>query len=253
MAINSAASLVTRMRVKRELSMTSFAELVGVPASTITRIEAGVVDPTYSMLQKIAGGAGFTLHGNLADTGSDAPYAAALDRIANATPSETGRLVKKLAQTATLSPVTKRPGARILALETTLGEFIRNLSNRGANPVISSLEAVARDPNAQRSFVPVVYVDRPEDLGDLPGMSPAAKASVVLLPITENVRRFTTLVDGFTMVAPEWGMLDALASPGRQADVARELLPAFAARISDAVTAANRDHLGKLGTDPEIS
>jgi hypothetical protein len=116
-----------------------------------------------------------------------------------------------------------------LVLETTLGEFIQNLSDRGANPVISSLEAVARDSNSSRSFVPIVYVDRPEDFSNLPGMSPTAKASVVLLPITENVRRFTTVVDGVSMVAPEWGMLDALAAPGRQADVARELLPTFAA------------------------
>lgn len=217
--------------------MTSFAGLVGVPVSTITRVEAGVVDPTFSMLQKIAAGAGFTLEGNLTDTGSDAPYAAAIDRIAGAAPAEKRRLVKKLAQVATLSPVTKRPGARILTLEETLGGFIRNLSDRGANPVISSLEAVAGDPNSIRSFVPILYVDRPEDFNELPAMSPTSTASIVLLPMTENVRRFTTIVDGFTMVTAEWGMLDALASPGRQADVARELLPAFAARISDAAAA----------------
>jgi transcriptional regulator with XRE-family HTH domain len=113
MAINLAASLVTRMRIKRGLSMTSFAEIAGVPASTITRIEASVVDPTYSMQQKIAGGAGFTLQGNLADTASDAPETATIDRIAQATSFEKRRLVKKLAKAAPLSPAGKRPEARI--------------------------------------------------------------------------------------------------------------------------------------------
>lgn len=228
----SAASIVTRMRLKRELSKTAFAQLVGVPASTITRIEAGIVDPTYSMLQKIASGAGFTLSGTLADVGSDAPYAAAVERIQNASSVERRRLVKKLAQTATLAPATKRPGVRIFALDRPIGDFVRYLEERGANPAVSSLEAVAEDMTSTHSFTPVVYVERPEDLDDLPLMSPTARSSVIVLPITENVRRFTRWVDGTAMLVPEWGMLDALASPGRQADVARSFLPQLAARAS---------------------
>lgn len=220
------------MRLKRELSKTAFAQLVGVPASTITRIESGTVDPTYSMLQKIASGAGFTLSETLSDVGSDAPYAVVIERIQNASSVERRRLVKKLAQTATLAPVTKRPGVRVFALDRPIGEFVRYLAERGANPTVSSLEAVAGDISSTRSFIPVVYVERTEDLDDLPPMSPTARASVIVLPITENVRKFTRLVDGTAMLRPEWGMLDALASPGRQADVARSFLPQFAARIN---------------------
>ena len=220
------------MRLKRALSKTAFAQLVGVPASTITRIESGIVDPTYSMLQKIASGAGFTLSGTLSDMGSDAPYAAAVERIQNASSVERRRLVKKLAQTATLAPVTKRPGARVFALDRPVGDFVRYLAERGANPTVSSLEAVADDISSTRSFTPVVYVDRPEDLDDLPLMSPTARASVIVLPITENVRRFTRWVNGTAMLEPEWGMLDALASPGRQADVARSFLPQLAGRVN---------------------
>jgi transcriptional regulator with XRE-family HTH domain len=219
------------MRLKRELSKTAFAQLVGVPASTITRIESGIVDPTYSMLQKIASGAGFTLSGTLSDVGSDAPYAAAVERIQNASNVERRRLVKKLAQTATLAPVTKRPGVRIFALDRPIGDFVRYLEERGANPTVSSLEAVADDIASTRSFTPVVYVERPEDL-DLAPMSPTARSSVIVLPITENVRKFTRWVNGTAMLAPEWGMLDALASPGRQADVARTFLPQLAARVT---------------------
>ena len=169
------------MRLKRELSKTALAHLVGVPASTITRIESGIVDPTYSMLQKIASGAGFILSGTLADVGSDSPYVAVLERVQNASSVEKRRLVKKLAQTATLAPATKRPGVSIFALDRSIGDFIRFLEERGANPVVSSLEAeavavavavaVAEDMTSTRSFTPVVYVDRPEDLDDLPATS----------------------------------------------------------------------------------
>lgn len=233
MITTSAASLVTRMRLKRQLSKTAFSQLVGVPASTITRIESGIVDPTYSMLQKIASGAGFTLSETLSDVGSDEPYAVAVDRIQKASSVvDRRRFVKKLAQTAMLSPVTKRPGVRVFALDRPVGEFVRYLAERGANPTVSSLEAVADDISSTRSFSPVVYVERPEDLDDLPPMSPTARASVIVLPITENVRKFTRWVNGTAMLAPEWGMLDALASPGRQADVAQSFLPQLAGRVN---------------------
>lgn len=232
MITTSAASIVTRMRLKRELSKSAFAQLVGVPASTITRIEAGVVDPTYSMLQRIASGAGFTLSGTLSDVGSDAPYAAAVERIQNASIIDKRRLVKKLAQTATLAPVTTRPGVRIFSLNQPIGDFVRYLADRGVNPTVSSLEAVVDDIASTLSFTPVVYVERPGDLDDLPPMSPTARSSVIVLPITENVLRFTRWVNGTAMLAPEWGMLDALASPGRQADVARTFLPQLAVRVA---------------------
>ncbi len=228
MVTPTAASIVTRMRLKRQLSKTAFAELIGLPASTITRIESGLVEPTYAMLQRIASGAGFQLTETLSDSGSDVPYAVALDRIQNATGAERRRLLGKLAQTANLAPVAKRPGVRIFALDSPLAEFIRQLEEQGANPVVSSLEAVSGDVTQTSSFTPVVYVDNPEKLTDLPTMSPSAKASVVVLPSTECARRFMRKVKGTAMLSPEWGMLDALASPGRQADVALSFLPAFA-------------------------
>ena len=73
-----------------------------------------------------------------------------------------------------------------------------------------------------------MYVDNPEKLTDLPAMSPSARASVVVLPSTESARKFMRKVKGTAMLSAEWGMLDALASPGRQADVALSFLPAFA-------------------------
>nr|UIK89021.1 helix-turn-helix transcriptional regulator [Arthrobacter polaris] len=131
MVTPTAASIVSRMRLKRQLSKTAFAELIGLPASTITRIESGAVEPTYAMLQRIALGAGFQLTETLSDSGSDLPYAVALDRIQNATGAERRRLLGKLAQTANLAPVTKRPGARFFALDSSLAEFVQRLEEQG--------------------------------------------------------------------------------------------------------------------------
>ncbi|GAA1874381.1 hypothetical protein GCM10009715_21360 [Paeniglutamicibacter psychrophenolicus] len=216
------------MRLKRQLSKTAFAELIGLPASTITRIESGVVEPTYAMLQRIASGAGFRLSETLTESGSDLPYAAALERIRNSTEDERPRLIGKLAQTANLAPVAKRRGARLFALESSLEEFLQRLTDQGTNPVVSSLEAVSGDISQTSSFTPVVYVDNPEEITDLPDMTPSAKAGVVVLPSTDSTKRYVRHVQGTAMLSPEWGMLDALASPGRQADVALSLLPAFA-------------------------
>lgn len=190
MVTSTAASIVTRMRLRRQLSKTAFAELIGLPASTITRIESGLVEPTYAMLQRIASGAGFQLTETLSDSGSDLPFAVALDRIQNATGAERRRLLGKLAQTANLAPVAKRPGARFFSLESSLAEFVQQLERQGANPVVSSLEAVSGDVSQTSSFTPVVYVDNPGKLVDLPAMSPSARASVVVLPSTESARRF---------------------------------------------------------------
>jgi len=45
-----------------------------------------------------------------------------------------------------------------------------------------------------------------------------------ILPTTNNVRACAIPFNDVALVSPEWGMLDALASPGRQPDAALEVL-----------------------------
>jgi hypothetical protein len=45
-----------------------------------------------------------------------------------------------------------------------------------------------------------------------------------LLQITNPVAQQVRYIDGANMVAPLWGLLDALASPGRQSDAALEII-----------------------------
>lgn len=208
------------MRLKRQLHLRAFAERVGVPASTISRIESGAMDPTYSMLQRIASGAGYTLADDLAESGSDEPFARGLEELGQAAGAQRSRLMGKLAAVASLAPVAKRSGARIFGLNQSVAELVRELADKGQRPVVSSFEALSGDLTTTRSFTPVIYVEHPESLDDLPARSPASRASVIILPKTENVRKFVRRAHDVDVMMPEWGLLDAIASPGRQSDTA---------------------------------
>lgn len=229
----SAATLLSRMRTRRGLSMNAAAALAGVPPSTISRIEAGKIDPTMTMLSRIASALGFELTSNLAESGSDAPFAAIVRELQEASGAERRRVASRLPTVATLAPVARRPGIVRVDLEGSLSAALSALCEEGQDPVVSSLEAFASDLTAARSFTPVVYVDNPGSVRTLPRASATSPRVLLLLPTTENVRAVTRRTPRGAMVAREWGLLDALASPGRQADVA---LTAF--ESLDAETAA---------------
>lgn len=216
--------MVRQMRALRQMTKSAFARLVDVPTSTISRIEAGKTDPTYSMLQRIASRAGFAFDGALRDTGDDAVIERTVAKLQQA--QERERAVRDLPQAATAALVTKRPGARVFALTSSMRDFLDQLGSLGQRPLVSSLEAFARDADARRSFTPVVYVDDPAVLADvLPPQSPFAKTNVVVLPKTTNVLAHMVRQGGVDMVDREWAIADAFASPGRQPEIARELLP----------------------------
>ena len=59
--MTSAATLVHDAREKAHLSCRGLAERAGVPASTISRIEDGQMDPTFTMLLRVLGAAGQVL------------------------------------------------------------------------------------------------------------------------------------------------------------------------------------------------
>ncbi|QTX03475.1 helix-turn-helix domain-containing protein [Agromyces archimandritae] len=217
------------MRLTRGLAKSAFADLVGVPASTITRIEAGQVEPTWQMLQRIAEGAGLDLEADLHDLADDARYAAALDGIAGTQGSEKRKRVRKLSGVAALAPVMKRSGVKSFELDRPLSDVVARWEEAGLHPIVSSLEAVEGDVASGASFIPVVYLDDPAAAGLAPAR-PASGSVVAVLPSTEHVRRYSQRLRGTMMATVEWGIMDALASPGRQADIAREYLPILADR-----------------------
>ncbi|WP_308492694.1 helix-turn-helix transcriptional regulator [Microbacterium terrisoli] len=233
MSVN-AASLVSEIRARRELSMNTLAMLAGVPASTISRIESGKIDPTLSMLDRIADAVGYSLAPALAESGGDEPFARALRKLEEVDANERRALITRFPAVALLAPVARRTGAVRVDVQRGLKELLSLLEHSDQEVVVSSLEALSDETDVARSFVPVVYVTDPSAVSVLSAASPSSPQVAFLLPITDNVRRFARVTPNGAMVTPEWGLLDALASPGRQADVARSALDA----LIDAAAAA---------------
>ena len=85
-----AATIVSEARRTAGLSRAELARRAGVPRSTVTRTEDGVVDPTFGMLQRILGAAHAELDvaarplpalslARLAEAWSDTPWGEAID------------------------------------------------------------------------------------------------------------------------------------------------------------------------------
>ena len=219
----SAATLVRDARMARQLTMAALASLAGVPTSTISRIEAGKIEPTVTMLTRITGAAGFVFTPNLIEAGSDQPFSDALDQLDRATGEEQIRAFERLAAVSSVAPVARRAGVRRVAVPNNLPTALGLLEAQGQDPVASGMEAVFESVEPTHSFIPLVYVDDPSTVD---GFDPAGRHAfqvMFLLPTTGNVRRWTRPVGGQLMMSKEWGLLDAMASPGRQGDIAREV------------------------------
>jgi transcriptional regulator with XRE-family HTH domain len=206
--------------------MNTLAALAGVPASTISRIEAGKIEPTLSMLERIVQAAGFSLTAQIAEAGNDQPFASFIARLRADGIAIQNRPLKELLTIASLTPLTKRAGVRRLEMRKDLKDVISRMNRQQMQPIVSSLEAFNSDIASCLSFIPVIYTSEPEGLKGFELASANSARVLLLLPATENVYRDTRVVDGTFMVSPEWGILDALASPGRQPDAALEALSA---------------------------
>ncbi|MDR1189743.1 MAG: helix-turn-helix transcriptional regulator [Bifidobacteriaceae bacterium] len=222
--MGEASTLLAQARSARQLTMNALAEASGVPVSTISRIESGKVEPTWSVMDRILSGAGFRLESALAEAGSDQPFAHALRRLDEAAPRQRAAVIRRFPAIARLALVARRTGARRVRLDRELGTVIRALDDQGARPVVSSLEAYLEDASRARSFSPVVYVDDPTRAGSFANADRTSPAVVFLLPTTDNVRAVCRDVRGTRMVSREWGLLDSLASPGRQPDATEHLI-----------------------------
>jgi transcriptional regulator with XRE-family HTH domain len=230
--METAADIVAGIRASRLLSMNSLADLAGVSASTISRIEAGKIDPTFAMLKRIAEAAGFCLNSRFEDVGSDQPFASYIARLKSKNLEIRERPARELFTIARLAPVAKRRGACRLEIPKNLQEAVRRLAGQRQEPVVSALEACSGRISPQQSFVPVVYVNDPNSVTGFKPAAPRSPKVLFVLPITDNVRRYVQAERGVAMVSPEWALMDALASPGRQPDAALE---ALAARDATAV------------------
>jgi transcriptional regulator with XRE-family HTH domain len=210
------------MRLSRQLTMAGFADLAGVPVSTISRIESGKIEPTVAMLARIAQAAGFQYESVVTEMGSDQPYADILERLGCSDVAERARLFARLPSVALTAPVASRLGLRRVAIPGNLTTAVEMLQNQGHSPIVSSIEAVVGSVDPIRSFVPLVYVNDPDQASGFEAAGGHPFQTMLLLPTTDNVRRWERNEHEVSMVCQEWGWLDAMASPGRQGDIARD-------------------------------
>jgi len=113
-------------------------------------------------------------------------------------------------------------GLRRVAVPDDLATAVSLLRQQGQHPVVSGMEAVVESIDPIRSFVPLVYVDNPAQVDGFCAAGRDAFQVMLLIPSTDNVRRWTRPGVQPQMVVTEWGWLDAMASPGRQGDIARD-------------------------------
>lgn len=219
-----ARDLVRRARLSRQLTMAALARLADVPTSTVSRIEAGKTEPTVAMVARLVKAAGFQWEQSLSEAGSDQPFADLLGQLQAADVDEREALLDRMPSVASVAPVARRTGARRVGLPGDLASTVDLLERQDQHPVVSGLEAFAGAVEPLRSFIPVVHVDEPARVQGFGPAGPSAFQPLLLLPTTANVRRWVRDGDGVAMVAREWGLLDAMASPGRQGDIAREEL-----------------------------
>ena len=222
--MKTAADIVLQIRKSRSLSMNELARLVGIPTSTISRIEAKKLEPTYSMLVRIVQSAGFSLDSQIRESGSDQPIADYLAQLRAEKRSLTTVSTRELLTIAALAPVSKRIGARRIEFDGSLEMIVNKLQEQGQKPIVSALEAYRGSIKTRQSFVPIIYV---EDPGSIVGFNTATMRSsqvAFVISTTDNVRNCASKKSGVLMVDEDWGFLDALSSPGRQPDAALELL-----------------------------
>ncbi|MDR1266426.1 MAG: helix-turn-helix domain-containing protein [Propionibacteriaceae bacterium] len=226
-----------RARLSRQLTMAALADLARVPTSTVSRIESGRIEPTVAMLARLLGAAGFRFEPTLAESGGDQPLADVLERLESAAAAERARWLNRLPAVASVAPVARRTGARRVAVPGDLATAIGRLRDQGQNPIVSGVEAWLESIDPVRSFIPLVCVDDPARAEGFGAAGRGARQVMLLLATTANVRRWTRTDTPVPMTARLWGLLDAMASPGRQGDIARELFKRSGGAATTAVEA----------------
>jgi len=220
--METAAELVRAARRYRQLTQKELAGVSGVPASTVSRIESGSVDPAYGTVVKLLRSLGLGPDANLVEESTD-------DQIMRAIRS--GPTLDQRFDTyrvaAQVSPVAARVGAR--AVEADLNEMRRAFESARADYAFSALEGYygGWSESGAQSLWPVVYLEASFQQAWPTQPRPGMRGTVYILPMTENAAAFVESVDGLRVMSTDWSIIDTIASPGRQSDVGLNLLAAI--------------------------
>lgn len=219
--MDTAAELVRTARVRRRLTQKELAVLSGVSTATVSRIEAGKVDPAFGTVVTLLRTLGYRPGVDLAQEADDRQIAAAI--LSNPALYDRFDVYRVAAQ---VSPVVARLGARAVTAD--IDEVRRTLERAQVPYAFSALEGFYGRWPAGRpgSFWPVIYVDPGFEQPWPPQPVAGIRGTVYLLPMTANAALFTERVNATQVMSPDWSIIDTIASPNRQSDVGLDLLAA---------------------------
>lgn len=211
------SQLIRDARLRRGLTPAELATLSGVSKSSISRLEAGKLNPSFEMVRTLLNSIGFEASEQLRPKVSDAQMFRFLDEYSAGLIADS-EAIDRLRIAAQTAPLRDRPGLRYVAAD--LREVLAFLRRENAQFAVSGLEACSNET----SFEPIFYLD-PEL--EIPWAEPrfGQRGSYIL---TLDARKVGLIDrDGPDPIMPSaWALMDAIASPGRQSDVALDLLDA---------------------------
>ncbi|MDF2444064.1 MAG: hypothetical protein JWR01_2267, partial [Subtercola sp.] len=172
----TASESIRTARTLNGLTRTQLARMADVSPSTVTRIEAGELDPSYSMWEKLLNAAGYRATSTIESLGDATAVAAAREiltgenfdlpatdawksRWKRAGMTSARSLPAIALQAAVASPLRTRAGLRYAAYDRPWQQIVGELRAQGIRYAVSGLNAARGGDRLSGSAWPVIYVD----------------------------------------------------------------------------------------------
>lgn len=241
-----AKELVRTIRTRGGLTRTDLARMAGVAASTVSRIERGELEPTWSVMNKLLESAGYRPTATLCSRGDVSAVVAAREALGETVDGSSSasvrdwtdrwkraglidgngraRRVEKLGiQAGIASRIFDRPNPRMSVIyDRTWQEVAAAFSKAGLRYAVSGITATSPTKAQDGAAWPLIYVD------SVPGAVAAAGLTeqtgsgprITLLGLDDVAANGTCEDEGYTFVSPGQALIDSYAGPGRMADLA---------------------------------
>lgn len=254
-----AREVLQTVRARGGLSQAELARMSGIAPSTVSRIERGELDPTWSVMNRMLQSAGYQATGGLSSSGDVNAVAAAravlgelgdsvgndrvrswIDRWKRARfIDETGyvRNVEKIGvQAGNASRLFDRPNPKLsVVYERSWQNIVQSLQKSGVGYAVSGITATSRTRVRDGAAWPMIYVDSiPAALAAAGLREQLTSGPRVTLMRFDDVSATGTVVDeGFTFASPGQALVDSYAGPGRMADQADAVAARWQANLAD--------------------